>query len=351
MLVTCPSSRRRNSMKKTLFFLIVCMSAVAAKAAPAVIDPCGLLSAAELLELAVHPGAIAAPKLKDEGYQRTCSYGDRGAAAGPAPAMLRLTAPGVRQLGLAKKDFLSPDKPLSKPDQHGPTEFRSQTALCTASAKDESEVLACSGLSDRHLIALLLTRPAPQGERAYPAVELQMIDSATARVRSIEAAAAAASPPLAPAPASNAALRALKEQDQAERTSGRYAADPVNGYVRDEERRLAVKEMLRIGSVKTAEDFFNAGLIFQHGDTVEDYRSARAFADMALLLDPGSKDARWLSAASWDRLLIKLGKLQWFGTHQGVVIEETYLSEADRAALGTPPLEVLKTARAARSKQ
>lgn len=334
-----------------LLLLSACLPAVPAMAAPPAIDPCSLLSTVEWVGLAVSPEAAAAPKLKDEGYQRTCSYGDPGAAPGPAPAVLRLTAPGVRQLERVRKDFLSPNKALNPADPQGRTEFRSQDARCTASAKAESEVLACSGLSDRYLITLVLTRPAVQGERAYPSAEMRAIESVATRVRSIEAAAVAASPPLPPAPASNAALRTLKEQDQAERTSGRYAADPVNGYVRDEERRLAVKEMLRVGSVKTAEDFFNAGLIFQHGDTVEDYRTAHAFANMALLLDPGNKGAQWLSAASWDRLLIHLGKLQWFGTHQSLPIEETYLNDADRAALGMQTLEAVKKARAARSKQ
>lgn len=348
---TCPS-RLRNSMKTiTLLLLLACLPAFPAMAAPAAIDPCSLLSTAEWVGLAVSPEAAAAPKLKDEGYQRTCSYGDWGAGVGSAPAVLRLTAPGIRQLELVRKDFLSPDKALNPADARGPTEFRSQAARCTASAKAESEVLACLGLGDRYLITLVLTRPAVQGERAYPTAELRAIESVTTRVRSIEAAAVAASPPLSPAPASNATLRALKEQDQEERTSGRFATDPVNGYVRDEERRLAVKEMLRVGSVKTAEDFFNAGLIFQHGDTVEDYRTAHAFANMALLLEPGNKGAQWLSAASLDRLLIHLGKLQWFGTHQSLPVEEIYLNDTDRTALGMQTLEALKKARAARSKQ
>lgn len=88
--------------------------------------------------------------------------------------------------------------------------------------------------------------------------------------------------------------------------------------VEDAKRRAEVLEMLRAGRLKVAIDYENAALIFQHGAVPEDYRMAHSLATMAVALEPDRRFALWLQKASWDRLMLSLGKEQWFGTQSRV---------------------------------
>lgn len=81
----------------------------------------------------------------------------------------------------------------------------------------------------------------------------------------------------------------------------------------DAERRDAVMSILEAGEVRTAQDYFNAAMIYQHGESSEDIRLAHAFATIASTLGHSSS-ADWLKAASWDRLLLRLDQPQWYGT-------------------------------------
>ncbi len=73
----------------------------------------------------------------------------------------------------------------------------------------------------------------------------------------------------------NEELRPIYLADQAER--GEEHLEPgIAG--RDEVRRHRVQELLSAGEVHTAEDFFHAAMVFQHGRDVEDYRLAGELA-------------------------------------------------------------------------
>lgn len=83
--------------------------------------------------------------------------------------------------------------------------------------------------------------------------------------------------------------------------------------VEDAERREAVLEILSEGGIRTAQDYYNAAMIFQHGGSEEEIRLAHSFATIASSL--GSSPARdWLKAASWDRLMLQHEQPQWYGT-------------------------------------
>jgi len=156
--------------------------------------------------------------------------------------------------------------------------------------------------------------------------------------------------------ASNAELTELKKQDQAARSGGVNGIDWKVVSSQDAERRKRVADILRAGGVRTSADYFNAALIYQHGQTVDDIRLAYSLANVAATLDPNNKMARWLTAAAWDRMMMRLGKPQWYGTQfnkpqdsetwQLYMIDETAVSDEDRKALGVPALEEAK-ARAA----
>lgn len=108
----------------------------------------------------------------------------------------------------------------------------------------------------------------------------------------------------------NAELQRLFEADQEARRSQRTDWDVMDQE--DAERREAVLELFRAGKITTGTDYFNAAVIFQHGENVEDIRVAHSFATMSAQL--GFSRAYWLKAASWDRLMMYFGQPQWYGT-------------------------------------
>lgn len=78
-------------------------------------------------------------------------------------------------------------------------------------------------------------------------------------------------------------------------------------------RRAETLQLLKENQFKTAYDYWRAAMIFQHGVTADDFRMAHSLAWIAFTLHP-DEETRWLTAATWDRLLNSLGKPQWYGT-------------------------------------
>lgn len=83
-----------------------------------------------------------------------------------------------------------------------------------------------------------------------------------------------------------------------------HAADAV--------RRQDVRALLDAGALRTATDLYSAALVFQHGDTPEDYLMAHTLAVAAL--GEGSTRSPWLAAATLDRYLHIIGRPQIYGT-------------------------------------
>ena len=82
----------------------------------------------------------------------------------------------------------------------------------------------------------------------------------------------------------------------------------------DAERREQVLGLLRDGALRTSQDYHDAALVLQHGETVADARMAFAMATISTTLAPTSKPAAWLEAAAWDRLMMRHHRPQWYGT-------------------------------------
>jgi hypothetical protein len=125
-------------------------------------------------------------------------------------------------------------------------------------------------------------------------------------------AIAAAFPILAGAAcrADNARLLTLVNEDQADRQHIGHHTDQARVaeiIAHDAARRNEVRAMLAAAQLVSA-------AAFQHGADAEDYRIAFSMATLAVEIDPGRVGARHLIGMSWDRLLLKLGKPQWYGT-------------------------------------
>lgn len=107
-----------------------------------------------------------------------------------------------------------------------------------------------------------------------------------------------------------AADQAVRQDVAAILAGGREAALRI--YAEDTVRRQQVKALLDAGELRTATDFYSAALVYQHGDTAEDYLMAHTLAVAAL--GEGSTESPWLAAATLDRYLQKIGQPQIYGT-------------------------------------
>ena len=115
---------------------------------------------------------------------------------------------------------------------------------------------------------------------------------------------------------------------------------------RDAARRARVRQMLDVGLLRAADDYYYAAMVYQHGEAPEDFLLAHAFAMAAQTA--GRPDAAWIAAATLDRFLHNIDRPQIFGTQyvgqpgepltQGKY-DTALIPDSLRRALGVPTLE------------
>lgn len=127
----------------------------------------------------------------------------------------------------------------------------------------------------------------------------------------------------------NAELTRLYKEDQGDRSGSMENADWAAISARDAARQERVSQILASGGAKSADDYYHAAMVFQHGDTDEEIARAHELSLKAAELDPAHPTARWLAAASKDRLLVRQGKPQLYGTQFRKVDGKWVLYEVD----------------------
>jgi tetratricopeptide (TPR) repeat protein len=149
-------------------------------------------------------------------------------------------------------------------------------------------------------------------------------------------------------------LAQLFEDDQADRRKPFAEIDWKVVGPRDEAREKRVDELVAAGRAKVSDDYYHAAMVHQHGQTVEAIEKAHDLAKKAVALDPANKKAKWLMAASEDRILVRRGQPQKWATQYKRVDGVWQLEPVDpaitdeqRAAAGVPSLAEAK-AQAAR---
>lgn len=140
----------------------------------------------------------------------------------------------------------------------------------------------------------------------------------------------------------NTELRALYEEDK--RDAQTYRDDEA--FIASQARRAYVENLLRAGQVQTAEDYFHAAFIFQHGERLEHWAQAHLLARTAA--DMGHAKAKYQAAAAYDRWLMRQGLPQKYGTNSVMDGDgwrvwdiDPQTSDEERAAWDVPPLERL----------
>lgn len=144
----------------------------------------------------------------------------------------------------------------------------------------------------------------------------------------------------------NEELKSMIVMDQQDRTAKKIDWKAVGQ--RDKERADRVGQMLSDGAIKTAEDYYNAAMIFHHAGDGEEIKLAFALATLSAKLAPEHPAPKWLAAAAWDRYMMWKNLPQWYGTQSQVSqqtgeqtlypIHPSAISDEERKAANVPVL-------------
>jgi hypothetical protein len=152
-------------------------------------------------------------------------------------------------------------------------------------------------------------------------------------------------------PSDNAELARIFQEDQDDRKPGLHGIDWAKLKPRDDARLARIRELYASDALRTGADWFHAALILQHSNEADDYLLAHEMSVAAVAL--GHKEARWLTAASEDRFLRRIGRKQRFGTQYepadrpgslDLAPTEPQVTDALREVLGIQSLAEAKAA-------
>jgi len=146
----------------------------------------------------------------------------------------------------------------------------------------------------------------------------------------------------------NVELKKMYEEDQKAREEEKINWKELTKQ--DSIRRCLVKDMIKQNMLSTSNDYYHAAMVFQHGKDSTSYKLAWDYSLKASMMDTANTNARWLSAASYDRYLISKGKPQVYGTQFIILDKKYYLQDIDttkvtdieRKYYGTRNIEEIK---------
>jgi hypothetical protein len=112
----------------------------------------------------------------------------------------------------------------------------------------------------------------------------------------------------------NKELKKMYDDDVKEKTEADWDDKEVVAKINenDKKRKKRVDEIIAEGGLRVAADYHHVALIFQHGDTADDYKKANELAKKGM--EMGDERSKWLYAATLDRWLVSQGKPQKYGT-------------------------------------
>jgi hypothetical protein len=125
----------------------------------------------------------------------------------------------------------------------------------------------------------------------------------------------------------SAEVSKMFKDDQEIRQGEMTDADMKKMIEGDEARLKRIKQIVRENRLHTATDYYNAAFLFQHGENFEDYQMAHQLSVCSVLL--GNKDARWIGAASYDRMLRSVGHKQRWATQYRSVDSVWFIQSYD----------------------
>jgi hypothetical protein len=150
-------------------------------------------------------------------------------------------------------------------------------------------------------------------------------------------------------PLDNQKLVQLYSADQKERKVLKRGIDWEVLASHDKRRRAEVLAIIENHGLRTSLDYYHAAMIFQHGESADDIRLAYSLAWIASTLNSSNSQALWLSAAAWDRIMMREKMPQWYGTQfsrkdkdapwELYKVDESAVTDDERIQMGVPTLE------------
>ncbi len=141
-------------------------------------------------------------------------------------------------------------------------------------------------------------------------------------------------------PEDNKELERLFKEDQSDPRPLGTPEQAAQTMARAAERRRRAAAILAADGAKTAADYYNVALLYQHSEVPDDLLMAHVLSTIAGY--KGDYRGRWLSAASLDKYLHRTSQPQIFGTQYFVAgdrrLNPKLLSDALRREFCVPSL-------------
>ncbi|SFB91534.1 hypothetical protein SAMN05216344_105138 [Polaromonas sp. OV174] len=165
--------------------IITALTAVFVTAANAdPIDPCSLLSGAEMAELGLSKESVSSRESQPGGVQ-ACKYQFQSAGTGSdgmVSIILSQAEPDrVRQVRVLQAKAQEESTPMQ---QQARGEYFQDKVMCKVVLVSQQETSQCLGTSEQSVVALAVSRPNLTSEVSYPALQLRIIATLVSRVTS-----------------------------------------------------------------------------------------------------------------------------------------------------------------------
>jgi hypothetical protein len=165
--------------------IVTALAAVSATAANAdTIDPCSLLSAAEMVELGLSKDSVPSRESQPGGVQ-ACKYQFRSAATAADGTVSIILSQAVPERVLQLRALQARAREESTPtQQQARGEYFEDKVMCKVVLASQQEISQCLGASEQSVVALAVSRPKLANEVTHPASQLRIIATLVSRVRS-----------------------------------------------------------------------------------------------------------------------------------------------------------------------
>jgi hypothetical protein len=166
-------------------FAVTVLAAMLAPAASAdAIDPCSLLSDAEMAELGL-PKDSAASRESQPGGVQACKYQFRPSGAASDGAVSILLSQAVPERVLELRGLQATAREEGTPaQQQARGEYFEAQVMCKVVLASQQETSQCVGASEQSVVALAASRPNLTNEVMFPALQLRIIATLVSRVTS-----------------------------------------------------------------------------------------------------------------------------------------------------------------------
>ena len=171
-------------MSRRAFIIATLAAAFATAATAQAIDPCSLLSDAEMVELGLSKDSVPSRESQPSGVQ-ACKYQIRSAGTGSDGMVSIILSQAVPERAVQLRALQARAREESTPtQQQARGEYFEDRVMCKVVLASQQETSQCIGTSAQSVVALAVSRPNLASEVTYPASQLRIIANLVARVTS-----------------------------------------------------------------------------------------------------------------------------------------------------------------------